>query len=180
MSYQGTPLVNPGSGQPVYFGAPGSQGQPIVFTPAPGPALLLDRPLNLLGSINGQPLRNDNTSSPAYLGTGDGSTPPEQYLAYDPADPGSTEAIPPGGPVILKNKVRLCACAPVCLCACASDPPEQCACVLDVGLASRCHAACCAQLHSSGGMQVCPSNPSAVASPCVWIWTACAPAPHRP
>lgn len=106
VSYQGSPLVNPGSGQPMYFGAPGSQGQPTTFTPSPGPSLLPDRPLNLLGSIKGRPVRNDASSSPAYLGGGDGSRPPEQYLAYDPADLGSTKPIPPGSPVVLKNKVR--------------------------------------------------------------------------
>jgi hypothetical protein len=106
VSYQGRPLVNPGPGQPMYFGAPGSQGQPTTFTPAPGPSLLPDRPLNLLGSIKGRPVRNDASSSPAYLGGGDGSTPPEQYLAYHPADPSSTEPISPGSPALLKNKVR--------------------------------------------------------------------------
>jgi hypothetical protein len=142
----------------MYFGAPGSQGQPIAFEPAPGPALLPDRPLNLLGSINGQPVRNDDSSSPAYLGSGDGSTPPEQYLAYDPADPGSTEAIPPGGPVILKNKVRLCQCQIL-----RNNVPLCC----DVGLTSVCPAACCVQMHSSGSMQLYPSNPSA------WPLLAC-------
>jgi hypothetical protein len=90
----------------MYFGAPGSQGQAIAAKPVPGPSLLPDMPLNLLGSVGGQPVRNDNSTSFGYLGSGDGSTSPEQYLAYDPADPSSTEAIPPGDPVVLKNKVR--------------------------------------------------------------------------
>lgn len=89
----------------MYFGAPGTSGQPISITPVHGPALKPDTPLNMLGSINGKPVRNDNASSPAYLSIGDGSSPAEQYLAYDPSDPSSTDPIQPGALVVLKNKV---------------------------------------------------------------------------
>ncbi len=70
--------------------------------------LQLDRPLILAGSINGSPVRTDSTGAFAYLGNGNGSTAPEQYLAYNAADPGSTEAIEPGALVLLKSKVWSC------------------------------------------------------------------------
>jgi hypothetical protein len=89
----------------MYFGAPGTSGQPISITPVQGPALEPGAPLNLLGSIKGRRVRNNDASSPAYLGSGDGSSPAEQYLAYGPANPSSTKPIQPGAPVILKNKV---------------------------------------------------------------------------
>jgi hypothetical protein len=59
-------------------------------------------PINILGS-NGYPLRNDNTTNLAYVGNGDGSTPPEQYVAYHPQDPNSRLAIQPGGTAVLLN-----------------------------------------------------------------------------
>jgi hypothetical protein len=105
LSYQGKALLSPGSGAPMYFAAPGTPGGRLSFDMSPGPALQLDRPLNLQGSILGSPVRTDSTSTFAYLGTGNGSSTPEQYLAYDPGDPGNTAAILPGGAVILRSKV---------------------------------------------------------------------------
>jgi hypothetical protein len=52
----------------------------------------------------GFPIRNDNVTNFAYVGTGTGLSPPENYYAYNPADPSSTAAIPPGSTVFLKNK----------------------------------------------------------------------------
>lgn len=49
------------------------------------------------------PVRNDNTTTPAYLGTGTGNTYPEQYRAYDPANALSSDPIAPGSRAILKN-----------------------------------------------------------------------------
>lgn len=107
-TFQGKPLVNTGSGAPLYFAAPGAPHERLSVTRSPGPMLQLDRPLALAGSINGRPVRTDSTGTFAYLGNGNGSTAPEQYLAYNAADPGSTEAVEPGALVILKSKVWPC------------------------------------------------------------------------
>jgi hypothetical protein len=48
-------------------------------------------------------VRNDNLTNLAYVGRGDGSTSPEQYLAFRPDAPGSTTAATPGETVILRN-----------------------------------------------------------------------------
>lgn len=124
----------------MYFGTPGTTDGRLSFNAAPGPALQPDRPLNLQGSILGSPVRTDSTGTFAYLGTGNGSSTPEQYLAYHPADPGSTAAIQPGGEVILRSKVcsgcwqelRVCCITSGCLhcflvTAIWLDRPQSCA-----------------------------------------------------
>jgi hypothetical protein len=103
-TYNGQELTNPyssGTPGPLYFGNPGdaSPSQPLTFTPPPLPA---NKPINVL-SPTGNPVRNDNTSSAAYLGTGDGLSPAEQYIAIDPLDPSSTTPIAAGETTILKN-----------------------------------------------------------------------------
>jgi hypothetical protein len=52
----------------------------------------------------GNPVRNDNTSSPSYLGAGNGTTPPELYTAYHPDSLGSITPIQPGETTILTNQ----------------------------------------------------------------------------
>ena len=69
------------------------------------PGLPADAPLNLLDVIGtGYPVRNDNTTTPAYLGSGDGTSSPETYLAVHPANALSTSPIKPGGSILIKNK----------------------------------------------------------------------------
>jgi hypothetical protein len=60
-------------------------------------------------------VQNTNTTTPAFVGTGDGSTPAEMYQAFDPNDPLSTTPIAPGGSVLLKNSQtgRYCRLVPV-------------------------------------------------------------------
>ena len=48
-------------------------------------------------------MRNDNGSSPAYLGAGNGTSPPEIYTAYHPGALGSSVPIQPGQSAILTN-----------------------------------------------------------------------------
>ncbi len=48
-------------------------------------------------------MRSDNTTNLAYVGQGDGSTAPEQYIAYHPGNTGSTVPIYPGQTAILRN-----------------------------------------------------------------------------
>jgi hypothetical protein len=101
-TFNGQPLLNPyssGTPGPLYFGNPGDPNQPLVFEPPPLPA---NTPINILGPT-GNPVRNDNTSSAAYLGTGNGLSPAERYIAYDPTRPSSTTPIEAGQTAILKN-----------------------------------------------------------------------------
>lgn len=106
VKYNGRPLVNPGSSQPLYFADPGTAVPPMTFTPAAGPALEPAVDFNVLSNSSGTPVRNDNSSWAAYVGAGDGTSPPERYMAYSPTDPSSSSPLPPGSPVLLKNMVR--------------------------------------------------------------------------
>jgi hypothetical protein len=73
--------------------------------PPTGPGRHADAPLNLLDVLGtGFPVRNDNTTTPAYLGSGDGTSPPETYLAVHPSSATSTSLIKPGGSILIKNK----------------------------------------------------------------------------
>jgi hypothetical protein len=47
---------------------------------------------------------NSNNTSPAMSGTGDGTTKPEQYRAYDPANLTDTSPILPGEAAILRSE----------------------------------------------------------------------------
>jgi hypothetical protein len=101
-SYQGRPFINPGGTSPIYFGNPGQVPSTGELTRS-GVSLAPDTPINILGP-DGFPVRNDNTSWPAYVGRGDGTSPAEQYCAYDPVSPSSAAPLPPGSSAILKNK----------------------------------------------------------------------------
>ena len=68
-------------------------------------------PINMFGR-SGYPVRNDNLTNLAYVGRGDGSTPPEQYIASAAAPslrtpginaPNSNALIQPGDTLILRN-----------------------------------------------------------------------------
>jgi hypothetical protein len=48
-------------------------------------------------------MRNDNSSGPAYVGTGTGTTAPEQYTAISPSNPSSTTPIQPGQTTQLRS-----------------------------------------------------------------------------
>jgi hypothetical protein len=80
----------------------------------PPPSRPADSPLNIVDR-RGVPIRNDNTTTPAYLGTGTGNTYPEQYTAVDPANALSADPIAAGGLAILKNKKtgKYCQLVPV-------------------------------------------------------------------
>ncbi len=99
VEYQGQPLINPGNNGSIYLGGPTDAGTPLTFTPPPLPTNMF---IKVLGA-GGEPVRNDNATSAAYVGGGDGTSPYEQYLAYDPADLGSTTPVQPGQTTILKN-----------------------------------------------------------------------------
>jgi hypothetical protein len=105
VTHRGRPLINPGGNQPLYFAEPGSNqtGEPINFKKFPGAPLEPDSPLNIVNRL-GVPVRNDNTTTPAYLGSGSGSSYPEQYAVVDPANVTGVSPIMPGSPVLLKNK----------------------------------------------------------------------------
>jgi hypothetical protein len=109
VEYSGQPLINPGNNGSIYFGNPGATATKVAFVPPPLQPLT---PLNILGHT-GYPVRNDNTSSAAYVGSGDGSSPAEQYIAYDPSNPSSSSPIQPGQKAILKNVSWVCCLARV-------------------------------------------------------------------
>lgn len=127
------PLVNPGGNQPVYLGAPGTPTDPMTFEVAPGPGLVPDTPFNFLTNSSGYPVRVDNTSVPAYVGTGNGTSPPEQFKAYHPGAINSTEPLQPGDTTILRNMVRHFKLQP--LVACQASPVSSAA---DRGLSAVC------------------------------------------
>jgi hypothetical protein len=103
VTFMGRPLVDPGGNQPIYFGRVGEPGDPVDFMKFPGYPLRPDVPLNIVNRP-GVPVRNDNGTTPAYLGSGNGTSLPEQYTPYHPGDIGSTEPIQPGSPVLLRNR----------------------------------------------------------------------------
>jgi hypothetical protein len=59
-------------------------------------------PINWLAS-DGFPVRNDNLTNFAYLGSGDGLTPPEVYSAYRPDNASDPTPIMPGETTYLRN-----------------------------------------------------------------------------
>jgi hypothetical protein len=81
---------------------------------AEGPPLPANSPINIL-EPSGYPVRNDNGSSPAYLGAG--NTLPEIYTAYHPDALGSSVPIQPGESAILTT------CRRACIASCAGCPP---------------------------------------------------------
>jgi hypothetical protein len=74
----------------------------------------ISTPINIVGG-DGLPLRNDNLTNLAYVGRGDGSTYPEQYVAFRPNVPSSTAPATSGQLVILRNLQTglFCRLAPV-------------------------------------------------------------------
>jgi hypothetical protein len=106
-TFNGQPLVNPGGNKPIYFADPNAPGAGTAslatFVPA-GQPLTSGSPLNILAP-NGYPVRNDNSSSPAYVGKGDGTSDPELYLAYSSQTPSDTGTpIQPGTTTVIKSK----------------------------------------------------------------------------
>jgi hypothetical protein len=126
ISYQGLVLTSPGSGGgAAYFAAPGSLpgAAAATVTPSPGPTLRPDTAINILDSSSGGAVRVDGPGSAAYAGSGNGSSPQEQFCAYSPSDPARTSPFVPGDMVLLKNKVN--AAAPPLLNSSAPPPPTH-------------------------------------------------------
>ena len=71
--------------------------------PPAGPALPADQPFSI-STGSGDHVRTDNTSSPALSGSGDGSTAPEQYRAYDPTNLVGTAPIEAGEEMLLRSE----------------------------------------------------------------------------
>ena len=69
---------------------------------AAGPDIPPNTPLNII-SPNGSYVRSDNSSSPATVGSGSGSSPPEQYLAYHADNLNSTSLIQPYDTAVLRS-----------------------------------------------------------------------------
>jgi hypothetical protein len=67
------------------------------------PPLPVNTPISII-TATGDFVRNDNTSSLAYTGSGGGTTAAEQYTAVNPSNPTSTSPIQPGHAALLFNK----------------------------------------------------------------------------
>ncbi len=55
-------------------------------------------------SPTGSPVRNDNLTNYAYVGSGNGTTPPELYLAYHADNTSDRSLIQPGQTTLLQNE----------------------------------------------------------------------------
>ena len=71
--------------------------------PPAGPPIPPNTPLKLLDP-SGKPLRNDNLTNFAYVGSGNGTTPPELYLAFHAGDLADGSPIQPGDTTKLQNE----------------------------------------------------------------------------
>jgi hypothetical protein len=54
-------------------------------------------------SPTGNPVRNDNLTNYAYVGSGNGTTPPEMFLAYHAGNTSDKNPIEPGQTTLLQN-----------------------------------------------------------------------------
>ena len=63
----------------------------------------MDVPLNVLGP-SGSYVRTDNTTGLAYVGSGNGSTAPEQYVAYHGPDTSNMTPVQPGQTTYLQSE----------------------------------------------------------------------------
>ena len=99
-SVSAQPLVNPGSGKPVYLAPVGTTaGATMSFLPPPIPT---NTPIaiNMPGQCY---VRVDNSSNPAWCGNGGGTTSPELWYAVDPSDPSSKKLVRPGQKAVLMS-----------------------------------------------------------------------------
>ena len=67
-----------------------------------GPDIPPNTPINII-SPNGSYVRSDNVTSPATVGTGTGSTPPEQYLAFHAGNLTDPTPIEPYNTAVLQS-----------------------------------------------------------------------------
>ena len=74
----------------------------VAAAPA-GPAIPTGPTAVTIKTAAGDYVRNDNTPAAATASSGTGTTNPEKYLFYDPANPASNAPIQPGQPAILKS-----------------------------------------------------------------------------
>jgi hypothetical protein len=68
----------------------------------PGPPLPVDVPLTITAP-SGSYVRSDTNTSLAYVGSGNGSSAPEQYKAYHFPDTGDRSPLEPGQPALLQS-----------------------------------------------------------------------------
>ncbi len=87
---------------------------PACLPAAPFPPLTPIIPLNIINGT-GYPTRNDNGTNFAYVGKGNGTSPPEMYTAYHPGNEDDPTPINAGETTILKNveTEKYCRLAPL-------------------------------------------------------------------
>ena len=72
------------------------------LSPCTGPPLAPDQPFTI-GTPSGAYVRTDNTSSFAYPGTGNGTTPPEEFTAYLASNTSQRSPIEPGQATLIQS-----------------------------------------------------------------------------
>jgi hypothetical protein len=121
----GVPMVSAGPGAPLLLA--NTTTTPITTTtsslgfPPVGPDLVPGVPFTVqTTSPTAGYVRTDSATSPASTGTGDGTTPPEQFTAVNPTS--TSSAIEPGDTAILKSEATgmYCRLAPL-----PNTSPEQ-------------------------------------------------------
>jgi hypothetical protein len=98
-SYNNQPFINPGSNQPIYFGGSAAKPQAAAFLPPPIPT---NTAISIAMPSRGF-LRIDSTTAYAYCGNGNGTSPPELFIAVDPTDAAAVKTVRPGQRTLLKS-----------------------------------------------------------------------------
>ncbi len=118
----GVPLVSTGPGAPLLLAntttVPTSATSTAMDFTRTGPLLPANTPLSIAapsGAAGTPYVRVDNTTAPAYVGEGSGTSAPEQFIAQDPADPDAIKPISPGSMAILRSQQTglYCRLAPI-------------------------------------------------------------------
>jgi hypothetical protein len=108
LSYAGVPLVATSAGAPLVLAnstaanlGPTSDNFVLVST---GPSLATNAPLTIKTSFPSSGYVSvDNSTSPAYIGSGSGTSVPELFTALDPANASNSARILPGQLALLKS-----------------------------------------------------------------------------
>jgi hypothetical protein len=108
LAVNGVPMVAPTPGGPLLLANTsnvplGPDSDNLAF-PTAGPDLPANSPINIkTPAPTAGNVRSDSPTAFAYVGSGDGTSLPEQYIAVDPANPSSIDPIRPGEAAVMKS-----------------------------------------------------------------------------